>query len=61
MFYGIAIPANPITASLLLEIDERHCENQDRGPTDIKLFFFSIEHIQPFASAEGIIPCSRAG
>jgi hypothetical protein len=35
-----------MTAPLLLEIDKRHCENQDRGPANIKLFFFSIEHSQ---------------
>jgi hypothetical protein len=31
----------------LLEIDERHRENQHRGPAKVKLFFFSIEHGQP--------------
>jgi hypothetical protein len=39
-------------ASLMLEIDKRHSKNQDRDPANVKLFFFSIEHSQPFSSGQ---------
>src|SRR5450755_1594244 len=45
-------PRTRSAASLLLEIDTRHCKNQDRGPANVKLFFFSIEHSQLFPSGQ---------